>query len=95
MISKNFSIDEFVDSAKGKSSWEVLAMAVEEANWADRMTYRSDQPADSQSYSSHLKRLIGYLRYETKPKRPQDKAYQLYMSHWGSMQEMHPDTLLD
>lgn len=95
MISKNFSIEEFVASAKEKSSWEVLSMAVEEASWADRMAYRSDRPSDSQRYSRHLKRLISYLRYETIPKRPQDRAYQLYMSHWARPQEMHTDLLLD
>ena len=95
MISKNFSIEEFVASAKGKSAWEVLSMAVEEASWADRMAYRSDHAADSQRYSRHLKRLIGYLRYETIPKRPQDKAYQLYMSHWGSPPKMHSGLPVD
>jgi len=95
MISNNFSIDEFVESAKGKSSWEVLSLAVEEANSADRMVYKSDRPADSQRYSRHLKRLINYLRYETIPKRPQDRAYQLYMSYWAESQGMHPDLLLN
>jgi len=82
MISKNFSIEEFVESAKDKSSWEVLSLAVDEANQADRMAYRTDSPAASQRYSCHLKRLIGLLRYETKPKRHNDKIYQLYIQHW-------------
>ncbi len=95
MISKNFSIEEFVETAKERSSWEVLSPAVEESNWADRMAYRSDNPAANQRYSRHLKRLIGYLRYETIPKRPHDKADQLYMAHWGAPHAMQPNPLMD
>jgi hypothetical protein len=36
MISKNYSIEEFVEVVKGKDSYEVIALAVEEATKADR-----------------------------------------------------------
>jgi hypothetical protein len=90
MISENCSIDEFMETAKTKTPWEALSLAVEEANWADRMAYRSERKTDCPSYSRQLKRLIGYLRYSVTPRRPQDKVYRLYMQYWGSAQELHP-----
>jgi hypothetical protein len=95
MISENCSIDEFVETVKNKTSWEALSLAVEEATWADRMAYRSEQKPDFQAYSRQLKRLIGYLRYSVTPRRPQDKAYRLYMQHWGSTGEVHPSLLTE
>jgi len=84
MISKNCSIDEFVESVKGKSPWEVIALAIEEATLADRMVYRYGGQRKSQRYSQRLKRIIGLLRYETKPKRHNDKIHQLYTTHWAT-----------
>ena len=84
MISNNCSIDEFVESVKAKSPWEVIALAVEEATLADRMIYRSDGQRESIRYSQRLKRLIGLLRYETKPKRHDDKIHRLYTTHWAT-----------
>jgi hypothetical protein len=95
MISENCSINEFVEKAKTKTSWEALSLAVEEASWADRMAYRCERKTDCQSYSRQLKRLIGYLRYSVTPRRPQDKAYQLYMQYWGCNQELHPGLLAE
>lgn len=93
MISENCRIDEFVETVKDKTSWEALSLAVEEVTWADRMAYRSERKTDFQAYSRQLKRLIGYLRYSVIPRRPRDKAYQLYMQHWGCTQDVHPDLL--
>ena len=84
MISDRCSIDEFVDSVKGKSSWEVIALAVEEATSADRLIRRPGRWEEGQRYSQHLKRLINLLRYEIKPKRHKDKIYQLYTLHWAA-----------
>jgi hypothetical protein len=89
MISEKCSIDEFVEAVKDKDTWEVLTLAVDEATWADRMAYRTRhncqlQPPCGQQYSRHLKRLINYLRFEVKPKRPGDKAYRLYLMYWGN-----------
>ncbi|WP_319523791.1 hypothetical protein [uncultured Desulfosarcina sp.] len=95
MISENCRIDEFVETVKNKTPWEALSRAVEEANRADRMAYRSEQKADFQAYSRQLKRLIGYLRYTVTPRRPRDKAYQLYMQHWGAAQNVHLDLLTE
>ncbi|BBO78376.1 hypothetical protein DSCW_57930 [Desulfosarcina widdelii] len=93
MISENCRIDEFVETVKNKTSWEALSLAVEEANRADRMAYRSERKTDFQTYSRQLKRLIGYLRYSVTPRRPRDMAYRLYMQHWGSARELHPSVL--
>ena len=90
MISENFSIDEFVETVKGKPIWEVIALANEEATWADRMFLKSNgyndcQPEDcGQQYSRNLKQLINYMRYTIKPKRSDDLVYDLYIVHWGS-----------
>jgi len=93
MISENCSIDEFGETVKNKTSWEVLSLAVEEATWADHMAYRDDRKTDFQTYSRQLKRLIGYLRYSVTPRRPREKAYQLYMQYWGSVNKMNPELL--
>jgi len=93
MISENCRLDEFVETAKNKTSWEALSLAVEEAAWADRMAHRSERKTDFQTYSRQFKRLIGYLRYSVTPRRPHDEAYQLYMQYWGSAQEVHPSLL--
>lgn len=95
MISENCRIDEFVETVKNKTSWEALSLAVEEATWADRMAYRCERKTDFQTYSRQLKRLIGYLRYSVTPRRPRDKAYQLYMQYWGCPQEVHPGLLVE
>lgn len=95
MISENCSIDEFVETAKTKTPWKALSLAVEEANWADHMAYRAHHKTDFQTYSCQLKRLIGYLRYSVTPRRPRDRAYRLYMQHWGSAKKMSPELLTD
>jgi hypothetical protein len=88
MISENCSIDEFVETVKGKDTQEVIALAIDEATRADRMVYRTKRsdgpcPNGEAEYSHDLKTLIGYMRYTVKPKRPQDKAYRLYNAYWG------------
>jgi hypothetical protein len=100
MISENCSINEFVESVKGKETWEVLTLAVEEATRADRMVFRTrrypgEGTACDQAYSRHLKRLINYLRFTVKPRRPDDVAYCLYVSHWGSADKEDPTLLPD
>jgi hypothetical protein len=94
MISENCSIDEFVETVKGKEPWEVITLAVEEATWAERLFYRSTRQADGymtcgQQYSYDLKKLIDYLRYVVTPRRPQDRAYCLYIEHWGHPERQH------
>jgi hypothetical protein len=73
MISENCSIHEFVESVKGKETWEVITLAVEVATRADRMYYHTCHDAgegmhNGLDYSRHLKRLINYLRFEVKPR---------------------------
>jgi hypothetical protein len=94
MISESCSIEQFVETVKDKSTFEVLSLAVEEANLADRRYYRTKQE-NSATYSRQLKRLIAYLRYSVVPKRPRDKAYNLYMTHWGTPSYIHPDLNMD
>jgi hypothetical protein len=95
MISENCSIDEFVETVKNKDDWEVLALALEEANRADRMSLRSkasetpNQNAEK-TYSHDLKQLINYMRYSVKPKRPQERAYHLYQTYWGTQSQQAP-----
>jgi hypothetical protein len=89
MISENCSIEEFVETVKGRETWEVLSLAIDEATRADRMFIRLHQHTDKamlcgQTYSRHLKQLINYLRYSVKPRRPNNKVYRLYMVHWGN-----------
>ena len=89
MISENCSLEEFVETVKGKEPWEVIMLAVEEATGAERMVYRSKNKAQdrlscNERYSRHLKRLISLLRYEVKFKRPNDEVYRLYTTHWGN-----------
>ena len=89
MISENFSIDEFVEAVKDREILDVVSLAVDEATEAERNYYRGhrrqpDLSSDSRDYSIELKQLIDYLRFEIKPKRPNDKAYRLYVAHWGT-----------
>jgi hypothetical protein len=90
MISDNCRIDEFVETVKDKSPWEVIPLAVEEATWADRKFlrhHRKDHFGNDyeQEYSRRLKRLINYMRYTIKPKRSGDQVYDLYTTYWGSV----------
>ncbi|WP_319407961.1 hypothetical protein [uncultured Desulfosarcina sp.] len=100
MISKNCSIEEFVETVKGREIWEVISLAIDEATRADRMFIRTHRHTGNalfcgQTYSRHLKQLINYLRYTVKPRRPNSKTYRLYMAHWGSIDQEHPDLLRD
>lgn len=88
MISKTCNIEEFVEAVKGKKSWDVLMLALEEADRADRMIRRNCRdteaaPCLDRQYARQLKQLINYFRYAVKPRRPQSKVYQLYQTHWG------------
>ena len=100
MISETCSIDEFVAAVKSKESWEVIALAIDEATQADRMAFRNRRRTNGQSfdfktYSRRLKRLINYLRYEIKPHRPEDRAYALYVAHWGITEQDYPGLLME
>jgi hypothetical protein len=102
MISDNCSIEEFVETVKDKQSWEVVALAVDEATWAERMFYRPHQTLVSdkdlfciQQYLRQLKQLINYLRFEVNPRRPKEKAYQLYMMHWDNENQENMNVLTD
>lgn len=94
MISENCSIGEFVDSVKDREAWEVIVLAVDEATSAERMSYHitplsEHQLSRSKQYSRHLKRLINYLRYAVKMKRPEDEVYHLYKTYWEDPQQDH------
>lgn len=98
MISENCSLEEFVERVKGKEPWEVIMLAVDEATGAERIYYRAKDKADAHLncgmvYSRHLKRLINYFRYAVKPRRPNDKAYRLYVAHWGKPERMQVDLM--
>ncbi|MBR9984789.1 MAG: hypothetical protein KFF68_02655 [Desulfosarcina sp.] len=98
MISDNCSIEEFVETVKGRDTWEALSLAIDEATLADRIFIRAHGRTGKgrlcgQTYARHLKQLINYLRYEVKPRRPNSKAYRLYMAHWGTMQEVNSDLM--
>jgi hypothetical protein len=98
MISENCSLEEFVETVKGRETWEVLSQAIDEATRADRMFMRSHQHTDQallcgQTYSRQLKQLINYLRFTVNPRLPNSKAYRLYMAHWGAMEEVSSDLM--
>jgi hypothetical protein len=87
MISKKFSIEEFVVAVKGKDSQEVIALAVEEATKADRKLMKSREQGKTeklQAYSRQLKRLINYHRFVVKPRFRVKTTYDLYMKYWGN-----------
>jgi hypothetical protein len=91
MVSKNCSIDEFVEAVKGKSAQEVIELAVREATKADGLVLKNRKQAktdDLQTYSRQLKRLINYHRYETKPRPHTKTTYNLYMKHWGDPERL-------
>jgi hypothetical protein len=93
MISKKCSIEEFVETVKGKDSQEVIALAVKEATKADRLIMKQREQSkieNIQNYSHQLKRLINYHRYVVKPRFHIKTTYNLYMKYWG-----HPDQLVD
>jgi hypothetical protein len=88
MISKACNIEEFVEAVKGKKAWDVLTLAIEEADRADRLSYRSRRHIEAAlccdpRYARQLKQLINYFRYAVKPRRPASKVYRLYQTHWG------------
>jgi hypothetical protein len=88
MISKACNIEAFVEAVKGKKAWDVLMLAIEEADRADRLSYRSRRHIEATlhcdpHYSRQLKQLINYFRYAVKPRRPESKVYRLYQAHWG------------
>ena len=100
MISENCNIEEFVETVKGRETWEVLSLAIDEATLADRILLQKHQHGGKsmlcgQTYSKHLKQLINYLRYTVKPRRPDNKAYRLYMAHWGPVDQEQPGLLTD
>lgn len=76
----------------------MISLAIDEATQADRMFIRNlartEKPLHcSQPYSRNLKQLINYLRSAVKLKRPLDKAYSLYMAHWGTPEQESPSQL--
>lgn len=100
MISENCNIEEFVEMVKRRETWEVLSLAIDEATQADRISFQKHKHDGKsllcgQQYSGHLKQLINYLRYTVKPRRPNNKAYRLYMAHWGDIDQDHPHHLTD
>ncbi len=100
MISENCNIEEFVETVKGREAWEVISLAIDEATQADRISFQKHERDGrsllcGQQYSGHLKQLINYLRYTVKPRRPKDKAYRLYMAHWGDIDQEHTDRLMN
>jgi hypothetical protein len=87
MISKKYSIEEFVNAVKGKDSQEVISLAVEEATKADRKVMKTRKQGKTeklQVYSRQLKQLINYHRYVMKPRHRIKTTYNLYMKYWGN-----------
>jgi len=74
MISSNFEFKEFSDTAKGLDNYCVIHLANKEATEVERLMYRKKKRTndfDEQKlfdYAKALKNLIGYIRYEVKPK---------------------------
>jgi hypothetical protein len=100
MISENCSIEEFVETVKSRETWEVLSLAIDEALSADRMCMGTHPCTETERhcgkiYSTHLKQLINYLRFAVNPRRPNDKAYRLYMANWGTTDQAEPNLLVD
>jgi hypothetical protein len=96
MISKNFSIEEFVVAVKEQDPQDVIALAVQEATKADRLLLKNSQQSkkgDVQTYSRQLKQLINYHRYAIKPRRRLKKTYNLYMKYWGKSDQLEEDLL--
>ena len=86
MISKKYSIEEFVEAVKDKDSQEVIALAIEEATKADRKVMKKRKQCKIemiQTYSHQLKRLVNYHRYAVKPRFKIKTTYNLYMKYWG------------
>jgi hypothetical protein len=96
MISNDCSIYEFVEQVKDNDVWKVVTLAVEEADKVDRLMYHKDlyskkRLQNARQYSNNLKQLISYIRYESKPYRPKNVAYQLYTNNWGEFtNDKHP-----
>ncbi|MBT8339541.1 MAG: hypothetical protein KJP07_05965 [Desulfatitalea sp.] len=91
MISENCTIEEFVKAVKGKDSYEVINLAVQEATEADRMAlkiWKDVKNENIQNYSSQLKQLINYHRYMIKPRRKAKTVYNLYMKYWGEQDQI-------
>jgi hypothetical protein len=87
MISNNCSIDEFVETIKGQKPSDVIVVAIDEADNADRMIYRYKRELETlrhrRRYSNQLKQLINYLQFEITPRRKNDKVYDYYMTYWN------------
>jgi hypothetical protein len=87
MISKKFSIEEFVEAVKVKDRQEVVALAIQEATKADRLFLKNRKQSkreEIQTYSRQLKQFINYHRYVVKPRHHMKKTYNLYMKYWGN-----------
>jgi hypothetical protein len=72
MISENCNIAAFINAVKGKDYSEIIELADHEATIADRCRYRkrgsnAEAMECGMRYSSQLKDLIFYLRYNIKP----------------------------
>lgn len=96
MISKNYSIEEFVEAVKGKDPQNVITLAVKEATKADRLLMKSRKQLKKENiltYSRQLKQLINYHRYVVKPRSHIKTTYNLYMKYWGASDQFTEDLL--
>lgn len=87
MISKDFSIETFVEAVKNRDSNTLITLAIVEATEADRIALRkrkNSKIAKAQTYSRQLKQLIDYHRYCVKFRR-QSKTYNFYEKYWGNL----------
>ena len=94
MISKNCSIEAFVEAIKGKETQEIIHLANQEATKADRLVLKKskkDKIEKYQRYSRQLKALINYHRYVIKPRGNTKITYNLYMRHWGAVDSESQD----
>jgi hypothetical protein len=83
MISEDYNIAAFINAVKGKDYSEIIELADQEATIADRCRYRKRRKNAEASecgmrYSSQLKDLIFYLRYNIKPANARLEHFKLY-----------------
>ena len=94
MLSNKCLIEEFVEKLNSKSPWEVVATAIDEATQAERHVYKMSQDTEKMlyvNYANQLKQLINYHRFAIKPKRANNKVYNLYMTYWGATEQKPMD----
>jgi len=78
-------IYSFVQEAKGKSYFDILDMAIDEATEAERTVYKLRSKTGPKTipegrYAADLKGFIAFMRYGVKPRGLDEDQYNLYHS---------------